>query len=100
MPRKKAVPILTNEIPPLSSTLSVLQQRCYFLSSESLILFLRHNVSGVSKQAAGVGGAGVGGGVGEGRVGGVFTDRERCSEFAKENSFAGLDASGIKKPCD
>lgn len=39
----------------------------------------------------------------EERVGGrwgVFTDRERCSAFAKENSFAGLDASGIKKPCD
>lgn len=25
---------------------------------------------------------------------------ERCSAFAKENSFFGLDASGIKKPCD
>lgn len=36
----------------------------------------------------------------EGPEGGVFTDRERCSAFAKENSFAGLDASGIKKPCD
>lgn len=39
---------------------------------------------------------------GRGGWGRVHREREgeRCSAFAKENSFVGLDASGIKKPCD